>query len=90
MKNDHLGFEVLYVYRGVVKKYRPDFLIRMKSGKTLVLETKGQQTEQDDTKHKYMSEWIKAVNQDGGFGEWIFKVSTKPSDIKDALAKAAL
>ncbi|MBC7316816.1 MAG: type III restriction endonuclease subunit R, partial [Chloroflexi bacterium] len=23
VKNDHLGFEVLYVYRGVVRKYRP-------------------------------------------------------------------
>ena len=32
VKNDHLGFEVLYIYRGVVRKYRPDFLIRLKSG----------------------------------------------------------
>ncbi len=24
VKNDHLGFEILYVYRGVVRKYRPD------------------------------------------------------------------
>ena len=31
VKNDHLGFEVLYLYRGVVRKYRPDFLIRFKS-----------------------------------------------------------
>ena len=31
VKNDHLGFEVLYVYKGVVKKYRPDFLIRLTS-----------------------------------------------------------
>ena len=27
VKNDHLGFEVFYVHRGVVRKYRPDFLI---------------------------------------------------------------
>ena len=44
VKNDHLGFEVLYVYRGVVRKYRPDFLIRLKSGDMLVLETKGRTT----------------------------------------------
>ena len=25
VKNDHLGFEVLYIHRGVVRKYRPDF-----------------------------------------------------------------
>ena len=44
VKNDHLGFEVLYVYRGVVRKYRPDFIIRLKTGNMLVLETKGQLT----------------------------------------------
>ena len=33
VKNDHLGYEVLYVYRGVVRKYRPDFIIRFRSGK---------------------------------------------------------
>ncbi|MBI1902905.1 MAG: DEAD/DEAH box helicase family protein [Planctomycetia bacterium] len=27
VKNDHLGFEVLYVFGGVVRKYRPDFLM---------------------------------------------------------------
>ena len=35
VKNDHLGFEVLYVYQGVVRKYRPDFLIRLKTGSIL-------------------------------------------------------
>ena len=34
-KNDHLGFEVLYVYRGVVRKYRPDFLALLTSGDML-------------------------------------------------------
>ena len=28
-KNDHLGFEVFYIHNGVVRKYRPDFLIRL-------------------------------------------------------------
>ena len=40
-KNDHLGFEVLYIHRGVVRKYRPDFLIQLRSGDYLVIETKG-------------------------------------------------
>ena len=87
VKNDHLGFDILYVYNGTVKKYRPDFLIRLMSGDILVLETKGQQTEQDDTKHEYMKEWVKAVNEYGGFGQWKFAVSKKPSDIKDILNK---
>lgn len=87
VKNDHLGFEVLYVHQGVVKKYRPDFIARMQSGEFLVLETKGRQREEDNTKHTYMKEWIEAVNENGGFGRWRFAVSKTPSDIKDILAQ---
>lgn len=86
VKNDHLGFSILYIHNGVIRKYRPDFLIRLKSGNFLVLETKGQQTEQDDTKHAYMKEWINAVNEYGGFGQWRFAVSRNPAAIKDILA----
>ena len=32
VKNDHLGFEILYTYQGVVHKYYPDYLIRLKNG----------------------------------------------------------
>jgi type III restriction enzyme len=42
VKNDHLGFEILYIFKGEVRKYRPDFIIRLKNGRYLVLETKGQ------------------------------------------------
>ena len=87
VKNDHLGFEVLYVYRGVVRKYRPDFLIRFKSGNILVLETKGQEDDQSRAKHRALEEWTQAVNQQGGFGRWSADVSTNPGDIKDILAK---
>jgi type III restriction enzyme len=68
VKNDHLGFEVLYVYRGVVRKYRPDFLVRLTNGDMLILETKGQETEQDKVKRRYLDEWTEAVNAHGGFG----------------------
>lgn len=86
-KNDHLSFEVLYVYRGVVRKYRPDFLIRLKGGEILVLETKGQDSEQDQTKRRFLAEWIHAVNAHGGFGHWSWDVSFNPGDINDILAK---
>ena len=89
VKNDHLGFEVLYIHRGVVRKYRPDFLIRLKSGDMLVLETKGQDDEQNRTKRRFLKEWTVAVNQHGGFGHWRSDVSTHPSDIKDILARHA-
>ena len=89
VKNDHLGFEVFYVYRGVVRKYRPDFLIRLKSGDMLVLETKGEDSEQNRTKRRFLAEWVNAVNAHGGFGRWCWDVSLSPSDIQDILARHA-
>ena len=86
-KNDHLGFEVLYVYRGVVRKYRPDFLVRLKNGGMIVLETKGQDTEQDRVKRRYLDEWIEAVNAHGGFGRWRWAVAGEPGQIRDILIR---
>jgi type III restriction enzyme len=85
-KNDHLGFETVYVFEGVVRKYRPDFLIRMKNGTTLVLEVKGQGAAQHQTKRKFLDEWVRAVNEHGGFGRWSWAVSRHPSDVAGLLA----
>ena len=87
VKNDHLDFEVLYIYRGVVRKYRPDYIIRLKTGNMLVLETKGQPDQQTQAKHRTLEQWTQAVNQHGGFGRWSCDESTDPGDVKDILAK---
>ena len=87
-KNDHLGFEVFYVYRGVVHKYRPDLLVRLNNGEMLVLETKGQYTEQDRVKQRYMDEWVQVVTAQGGFGRWRFAVANAPGEIRDILIKS--
>ena len=87
VKNDHLGFEILYAYRSVIRKYRPDFLIKPKTGDFLVLETKGQDTEQDKTKRTFLDEWVRAVNTHGGFGKWSSAVSYNPGDITDILSE---
>ncbi len=86
VKNDHLGFEILYIFNGEVRKYRPDFIIRLKSGKFLILETKGQDTLQDKTKRDFLDEWVKAVNRHGGFGEWHWAVSKDPADIGEIIS----
>ncbi len=86
-KNEHLGFEVHYLFEGGVHKYRPDFLVRLKNGVVLVLETKGQETAQDRTKRDFLAEWVEAVNEHGGFGRWACDVSRSPSDVADVLAR---
>ncbi len=90
VKNEHLGFEILYIFRGVVLKYRPDFIIRLKDGSHLVLETKGQDTQKDTTKREFLSEWVRAINEHGGFGKWQWAVSTHPSDVAGILQEALL
>jgi len=40
VKNDHLGFEIFYIYRGVVRKYRPDFLVKLANDEMLILKLK--------------------------------------------------
>ena len=87
MKNDHLGFEILYVFRGVVRKYRPDFLIRLADGTMLVLEVKGQDDEEQRAKRRFLEEWVAAVNAHGGFGCWRSDVATRPREIDAILSR---
>jgi type III restriction enzyme len=82
-----LGFEIVYVYSGVVHKYRPDFLIRLTNGKMLVLEVKGQDTQKDKTKRSFLDEWVRAVNAHGGFGRWACDVSKEPREVVGIIAK---
>ena len=87
VKNDHLGFEIWYVHRGGRRRYRPDFLIRLTNGVTLILETKGLEDDEAKAKHEYLAEWVEAVNGAGGFGRWAWAVSRTPDDVEDILAE---
>jgi len=87
-KNDHLGFAILYNYQGVIRRYFPDFIIKLKNGEHLVLETKGQDSAQNKTKRAFLDEWCKAVTQHGGFGKWHWIVSFDPNDLEKLLHDA--
>ena len=51
----------------------------------LVLDVKGQDTQQYRTKREFLAEWVKAVNRHGGFGQWAGDVSFDPADIPGTL-----
>ena len=90
VKNDHLGFHVLYLYRGSKRKYVPDFLVRYKSGKMLVLEIKGEDSPLDQAKRRALDEWVQAVNAHGGFGIWASDVVVgTAAGLQDVLARHA-
>ena len=89
VKNDHLGFEVLYLYKGIVRTFLPDFLIRLKTGCYLVLEVKGEDSDQNRTKRRFLAEWVRGVNADGRFGRWSSDVLLDPTEIGGILARHA-
>lgn len=88
VKNDHLGFFIMYTCRGVVRKYYPDFIIRLQNGNHLILETKGQDKDEVRTKQAHLQEWVKAVNNHGGFGKWREAISFHPNDLERILSEA--
>ncbi|QDU39200.1 Type III restriction enzyme, res subunit [Maioricimonas rarisocia] len=89
VKNDHLGFEIWWLDRGARRRYRPDFLVRLKNGTMLVLEVKGQDTEEAKAKRQALEDWVAAVNSHGGFGRWACDVSFEQGDMADIIAKYA-
>jgi type III restriction enzyme len=86
-KNDHLGFQIYYLWNGARRRFVPDFLIRLANGKTLVLEIKGEDSEQNRAKRAALDDWVKGVNAKGGFGEWCWDVAFEPAQIHDTIRR---
>lgn len=86
-KNDHLNFTIYYLWRGSKRKFMADFLIRLANGKTLVLEIKGEDSDQNKAKRAALDLWVKAVNERGGFGGWCWDVAFEPSHVDDIVSR---
>lgn len=86
-KNDHLGYQVYYLWNGARRRFIPDFLVRLANGKTLVLEIKGEDSEQNRAKRSALDAWVKGVNAKGGFGVWCWDVAFQPAEIQDIVHK---
>ncbi|MEI8202782.1 MAG: DEAD/DEAH box helicase family protein [Bacteroidota bacterium] len=87
VKNDHLNFVIFYNYQGVVRRYFPDFILKLESGLNLIIETKGQDNEQNKTKRAFLDEWCRAINKHGGFGQWAWDVSFDPNDLMEIIER---
>jgi type III restriction enzyme len=79
VKNQGLGFEVPYRSGSEVRKYRPDFIVRIDDGRgegdllNLVIEIKGYRGEDaKDKKSTMETYWIPGVNQLRSHGRWAF------------------
>ena len=78
VKNDRLGFFIPYRNRGLPAKYVPDFIVVTDSGRNVVVEIKGQKTDNADVKQKAAERWADAVNRLGDYGTWHCLLVTDP------------
>ena len=77
VKNQGLGLEVPYRYGSIVRKYIPDYIVRIDDGHedllNLVVEIKGYRREDTKIKKQTMETfWIEGVNNARTFGRWAF------------------
>jgi len=86
-RNEHLGFQVYYLWNGSRRRYLPDFLVQLSNGKTLVLEIKGQDSPQNREKRVALGLWVRAINEHGGFGIWSCDVAFEPAQIHDIIVQ---
>jgi type III restriction enzyme len=90
VKNEHLGFYVPYRKHGVPSRYIPDFIAQLDIGLNLVLEIKGQYGDDADLKVKAAERWVNAVNEDGNWGLWLYRVVTEPTELPNLINEFAL
>jgi type III restriction enzyme len=84
-RNDGLAFTIPYDFMGISRHYEPDYLVRLRSETTLILEIKGLETEEDRAKHEAARRWIAAVNHWGKLGAWGFHVNRDPQILEREL-----
>jgi type III restriction enzyme len=75
------------MWAGSRRRYVPNFLIQLSSGKVLALEIKGTDSPQNKVKRDALNEWVKAINGTGGFGRWAWNVAFNPSEVQDIIEK---
>jgi len=83
-RNDHLEFNIPYELYGQPHVYEPDFIVRLTSGLSVVLEIKGRPHEDTDAKHQAARRWVAAVNHWGRLGTWDFLVCRDPQKLGSA------
>lgn len=89
VKNHNLGLEVPYRYGSEMRKYLPDFIVRVDDGHgeddllNLIVEIKGYRREDAKEKKSTMDTyWIPGVNRLGIFGRWAFAEFTEVYQIE--------
>jgi len=85
VKNAGLGFTIPYMHNGEMHDFVPDFIVRSVPGdggqvSHTILETKGYDPLRE-IKEAAAVRWTSAVNADGRFGRWRFRMANSIADV---------
>lgn len=86
-KNDRLFLEIPYRYLGRTLRYRPDFLVRLDGGLTLLIEGKGRADEKDDAKATAARRWVASVNSWGKLGGWEHAIIGRADQLANVISR---
>jgi len=89
VKNSGLGFAIPYLHNGQMHDYMPDFIVQFatEAERYLILETKGYDPLKE-VKKSAAERWVNAVNSDGKFGSWSFRMVEHPTEVLGILIAA--
>lgn len=88
VKNAGLGFGIPYEHDSLRHEYLPDFIVRLvgDAARHVIVETKGYDP-LADVKRAAAERWVRAVNADGTWGEWHYRLVYQPADLPYLLAE---
>ena len=89
-----IGFKIWYEHNGQTRFYEPDFIVRMRGGKQVLLEIKGgggvvHDEDAVQAKLAATEKWVRAVNNAGRYGRWAHEICYATKDLRAQLAKHA-
>jgi type III restriction enzyme len=87
VKNSGLGFAIPYLHNGQMHDYVPDFIIRLQTEPVchLILEVKGYDP-LDEVKQAAAQRRVAAVNADGTYGRWQYRVARQVSEVTSLIS----
>lgn len=84
-ENERLGFFIPYRNKGIPARQIPDFLAVTDTELNVIVEVKGQMTDDADIKAVAARRWVSAVNRLGEHGTWHYLLVTDPGTVGNAL-----
>jgi type III restriction enzyme len=87
VKNAGLGFSIPYLHNTQMHDYIPDFIVRLKTPghEHLILEIKGYDP-LTEVKAAAAARWVAAVNADGSYGKWHYRLARKPEEVDKTIS----